>query len=145
MHRNQVGIAAAFAETVDGSLNVHRAGIDGGQGIGHGQVAVVMGVDAHGHAEGGKCGERRPGDLGDFLGHSAAVGVAKHDQPCAGLGGRVDCFQRIIGIGLVAVEKMFGIEKHLAPGGFQIGDAVGDHAQVLVERCADDLGGMEGR
>ena len=113
-HRDQVGIAAAFAETIDGSLNLHRAGIDGGQGVGHGQIAVVVGVNAHRHGQGGDGG---PGDFGNFLGHCAAIGVAKHDQTRAGLGGGLDSFQCIFGIGLVPVEKMFGVENHIAAGG----------------------------
>ena len=47
--RDQVGIAAAFAEAVDRALHVDGAGVDGGQRIGDGQVAVVVRVDAERH------------------------------------------------------------------------------------------------
>ncbi len=54
-HRHQVGIAAAFAEAVDRALHVDGPGVDGGERIGHGQIAIVVGVDAQRHVR-----QRRP-------------------------------------------------------------------------------------
>ena len=44
--RCQVGIAAAFAEAIEGALDVPRARVDGGQGVGDSVARVVVGMDA---------------------------------------------------------------------------------------------------
>ena len=44
--RCQVGIAAALAIAVHAALHVGGAGLHGGQGVGHGHVGIVVGVDA---------------------------------------------------------------------------------------------------
>ena len=44
--RHQVGIAAALAQAVQGALGLARTGPEGGQGVGHGVLGVVVGVDA---------------------------------------------------------------------------------------------------
>ena len=46
MSGDQVHVAAPFADAVDGALGVIGAGADGGQRVGDGQAAVVVGVDA---------------------------------------------------------------------------------------------------
>ena len=73
----------------------------------------------------------------DLVRQAAAVGIAEH-QPAGTSGrGRLETGLRIAGIGGVAVEEMLGIEHHFhaAPPG--LGHAVLDHAQVLVERGAE--------
>ena len=42
----QIGVAAALAVAVHAALHVGGAGFDGGQGVGHGEVGIVVGVDA---------------------------------------------------------------------------------------------------
>ena len=84
---DEVGIAAALAEAVERALDLARAGLDGGEGIGDGAAAIVMGVDAETVAR------HVPRDLGDdaldLVRQRAAVGVAQHDPARAGLvGGR---------------------------------------------------------
>ena len=39
-------VAGALADAVDGALDLPRAGLDGGQRIGHGQAQIVVAVDA---------------------------------------------------------------------------------------------------
>ena len=41
----EIGVAASFTVTVDRSLHVHRPGANGGQAIGDGALAVIVGVD----------------------------------------------------------------------------------------------------
>ena len=42
----QVGVAAALAVAVHAALHVRGARLDGGDGVGHGHVGIVVGVDA---------------------------------------------------------------------------------------------------
>src|SRR5262245_279877 len=65
---DQISVAAAFTDAVDRSLDLDGAGIDGGERIGDGQFAVVVGVDAYGNFEWLQnfCGGA--GALGDCLG-----------------------------------------------------------------------------
>ena len=44
---DEVGVAAALAVAVDRALHLRRPGLDRGQGIGHRQARVIVGVDAH--------------------------------------------------------------------------------------------------
>ena len=50
--RDEVGVAAALADAVDGALDVARAGGDGGQRVRNRQFAVVVRVDAEGDVHG---------------------------------------------------------------------------------------------
>ncbi len=124
----EIGVAAAFADAVDGALHLHGAGVDGGQRIGHGQIAIVVAVDADRDVEGCLSGL---GQLGDFLRHGAAVGVAQDDQTCAGFGRGANGLSGVVGIELPAVEEMFGIVDHLAASVAQVFDRLGDHGQVF--------------
>ena len=62
-----------------------------GQRIGHGQLAIVVAMNADRHRQ---RLHGRARQLGDFLGHAAAVGVAEHDHRGAGLGRRLDGLAR---------------------------------------------------
>ena len=91
-------------------------------------------------------GKRTRNDA-DYLlhleGKRAAVRLAKIDGVGAGLACRAHARERVVGIGLVAVEEVLGVEHDGEPVGLQIRDRVGDHAQVFLERglqCARDLG-----
>ena len=86
--RRQVGIAAAFAVTVDGSLDHYRAAPHGFDGIGHCQTAVVVGMNAELERQ-RICGfvvffaESLTNGLHDRLNlkrEAAAVGVAENNK-----------------------------------------------------------------
>ena len=44
--RDEIGVAAALAQAVERALHLARAGVDGGEGIGHRVAGVVVGMDA---------------------------------------------------------------------------------------------------
>ena len=58
----------------------------------------------------------RANDRRDLLRQAAAIGVAQHHPARAGLEGRPGAGERIVGIGLEAVEEMLAIEQRLAAG-----------------------------
>ena len=72
---DQIGVAAALAEAVDRALHLHGPGVDGGQRIGHGQLAVVVAMDADRHIDGrrarrGSVRRFRSGMLPPLVSHS---------------------------------------------------------------------------
>ena len=121
-------------------MHLVRPGPHSRKCIRHGEVAVVVAMDAHIATQHGfdLCHQ-----LGHPLGHRAAVGVAQdHHAGTCFLGGlqRLQC---VVRIGPVAIEEMLGIVHHLAALTFAIGHAVADHVQVFVERGADDVQHVE--
>jgi hypothetical protein len=93
---------------------------------------------------------RSVGDLAhdalDLVGQGAAVGVAQHEvsrRPL--LGGRLEHPQRELGVVLVAVEEVLGVEEHPQAGGLEERDRLGHHRDALVERGAQRLGHVEVR
>ncbi len=128
---DEIGVAAALAQAVQRALDLPGAGADGGEAVGDGVLGVVVGVDAEllgRHDRGNLLGDRL-----HLVRQRAAIGVAE-DNP-AGAGGkrRLEAGQRIVGIGLEAVEEMLGVEHQLAGMLSGLAQRVLDHAQVLVE------------
>src|SRR6185436_5946170 len=103
---DQVAITRAFSVTVDGALDVSGAGIDGGDGIGDAEAAIVMGVDAD---AGAQLAARHLGDACDLAGQTTAVGIAEDQNISAGLLGRFPSGDGVFGLVLVAVEGVFRI------------------------------------
>ena len=92
MTEREVGVAAALAVAVEAALHVRGAGFDGRQRIGHGQVGVVVRVDADHAVETARAprrtiSEQPPGD-------GAAVGVAQAQHVGAGVLRRFERPQR---------------------------------------------------
>ena len=74
--RDQVGIAAPLAKSVDGALHLARAGADGGQRVGHRHPRVIMAVNAK-----TRLGNRLANgadNLEHFRRQRAAIGIAQH-------------------------------------------------------------------
>ena len=112
----------------------------GGQGVGDGELAVVVGVDADRDGEGPL--DRLDG-LGDPFGEGPAVGVAE-DQPVRpGGDGGLQGLEGVVGVPAVAVEEVLGVVDDLGDPAGAEGDRVGDHPAVLFERDAEDLGHLE--
>lgn len=91
-------------------------------------------------------GKRTRNDA-DYLlhleGKRAPVRLAKIDGVGAGLACRANARERVVRVGLIAIEEVLGVEHDGEPVGLQIRDRVGDHAKVFLERglqCARDLG-----
>ena len=134
----QVGVAAALAHAPGGALHLARARLHGGQGVGRGQVAVVVAVDAQGDP--GQGGGHLAHALGYPGGQGAAVGVAEHQGLGPGLGGGGEHRQ---GVGLVlgqAVEEVLRVKEHPASGGLHVGHRRRDDLQVALQLDAQ-LGG----
>ncbi len=113
---------------------------DGGQGVADGEVAVVVDVDADG---GGNLAFDGLDGVGDLARQAAAVGVAEDEAAGAGFGGGLEGFEGVVGVFLVAVEEVFSVVNDFLDVGGEVGDGVGDHADVLVERDAQNLAGVE--
>ena len=135
--RTQVGIPAAFAQTIDRPLHLRGARLHGADRVGDGHLAVVVAVDADRDA--GEAFADHAGDLVDFVRETAAVGVAQHQAVGAGLGRGGERAQGIVGVGLVAVEEVLGVVHQFLALLLQIAHRVGDHRHVFVERGAQDF------
>ena len=130
---DEVGVAGALAVAVDAALHVARPRGDGGQRVGHGAAAVVVGVDADAGA--GRLDDVEH-DVGDPVGQHAAVGVAQGDDLRAGLGGGAQHLEGVRPVGAVAVEEVLGVEEDRLPLLAQVRDRVAHHREVLLERGA---------
>ena len=139
---DEVGVAAALAEAVQRALDLPRAGVDGGERAGHGVAGVVVGVDAEPVA-GDAGGDDRGGDLADLGRQRAAVGVAEHHPAGAGVERRLEAGERVVGVGLPAVEEVLGVEQRLAALGLQEADRGGDVVAVLLEADPERGGDVE--
>ena len=137
-----MGVAAAFAEAVQRALDLAGARQDGGKAACDRRFGVVVGVDAEALARDAR-GDDFGGDTADVVGERAAVGVAEDDPTGTGVMGGAQAGEGVIGIGLVAVEEMFGIEERLAPLGHAMRDGGADVVEVLVERDAERIGDVK--
>ena len=140
-HGGEVGVAAALAKAVDRSVHHDRTRAHGRNGIGQGQPAVVVGVDAEPHP-----GEARAhlGEYGlDVAGQAAAVGVAQHDEVGAALGGGRDGLKRVVAVVLEAVEEVLRVVDRFAAVPPQAGNRVPDHGQVLLQPVFHHLGDVQ--
>ena len=112
MMRDQVGVAAALADAVERALDLAHAGAHRGQRIGDRLFGVVVGMDAEMVARHMRHDLRD--DRLDLVRQRAAIGVAQHDPARAVLVGGLGAGERVVGIGLVAVEEMLAVDQHLA-------------------------------
>ena len=131
---DEVGVAAALAETIQRALHLPHAGADGGERIGDRVAGVVVRVDAEIFAR--NDARDLADDAFDLVRQRSAVGVAQHRPARAGLDRGAGAGERVFWVGLVAVEEMFAIDHRLAAGGDRRLHAVGDGFEVLVERAA---------
>ena len=120
----EIGVAAALAIAVDAALDVRAARLDRGDGVGDGDVGIVMGMDADDAVE-ASGGLRRRLRRGGAV-RCAAVGVAEAEDVGAGFLGGFERAQGELGIVLVAVEEMLGVVDHFAAVVFEIADGFGD-------------------
>ena len=128
--RRQVGIPTALAQSVQRALHLSCPGLDRGQAARNGGFGIVMGVNAKPVAR-NSCRDHLGRDTPDFLGQRAAIGVAKHDPARTRLMRGPEAGQRIVGIRLVAIEEMLGIEQRLASLRHQVGHRLGDILDIF--------------
>jgi hypothetical protein len=126
---DQVCVSAALTISIDAALNVGDSRIDRRNGVGYGQVRIVMAVDAEFAIE------ARPDlrdDLGQARGDGAAIRVAEAENIGAGnLGGfeGAECERRIGG---VTVEEVLGVEDDFPAVLFQIGYGLRNQLDVFL-------------
>jgi hypothetical protein len=132
----EVGVTGSLSPTVDGSLDVHRAVVDGGHAVGDRNTPVVVKVAA----------QRREFVLGQrghdrrhFLRHRSSVGVAEDETVRTGVGSRFEDLSRVCRIILIAVEKVLEIEEHFPPLRLQKVNRIENHVQVLFLRRLENL------
>ena len=70
----------------------------------------------------------------DLLRQRAAIGVAEHHPARAGVVGGLGAGERIVGIGLVAVEEMLAVEQHLLARLARGRHRLADRIEVLLVR-----------
>ena len=130
--RTEIGITAAFAETVQGTLDLPRAREHRRERIGNRLLGVVMRVNAEviaGDVPGDNANDRL-----DLVRHGAAIGVTQDNPPCTGVIGGPGTGQRERWVFPVAVEEMFAVHHDLAAsrrGGLH---AVADRRQIFIVR-----------
>ena len=124
----QVGVSAAFPDAVHGALHLDGPAVHGGQAVGDGQLAVIVGVDAQGGMR--KAFPDRPDDGTDFLRHGASVGIAQDQAVRAVLMGGAEHGQGVFRVPLEAVKKVFRVKKSFFQILFKEGDGVADDFQI---------------
>jgi hypothetical protein len=124
----QVGVAAAFADAVDGTLDLPGAVFDGDQAVRYGKLRVIVAVDSQRRCYGGADGVDGGGDV---VRHSAAVGIAQTNEVGAALGSHLATLQSKRRICEVAVEEVLGVEDHLVDALLEESNAVVDDFEVL--------------
>mmetsp|Transcript_4558 Transcript_4558/g.12744 ORF Transcript_4558/g.12744 Transcript_4558/m.12744 type:complete len:391 (+) Transcript_4558:469-1641(+) len=121
----QIGVAGAFPDSVDGSLDHTRPGLGRHHRIGHGHPAVVVRVHTHRHVR------ELLSDLGGHLlhlpRHRSTVGIAQDQRLGARLGGGPAAFQRVGRVVLVSVVEVLQIDKHPLPLAHEVADGIANH------------------
>ena len=99
-----------------------------------------MRVNAEGH------GEDLLGfgdDLLHLYRHTAAVGIAQHDEHRSAFLGGFQGVEGILGVVLIAVEIVLRVVEDFPARGVQKGDGILNHAQIFVEGGPEDVGDVE--
>ena len=135
--RDQIGVAAALADAVQRALDLAHAGLDGGQRIGDRLAGVVMGMDAEMLARhaGGDHARATMSRISDGC-VPPLVSQSTTQRAPASIG-RLGAGERIVGIGLVAVEEMLAIDHRLLAGGDRRLDGVADAVEVFLVGAAE--------
>ena len=114
-------------------------GANRGQSVRDRASSVVVGVDRDGDVV-AEVADDLADDLLDLERQRAAVRVTQHEGR-----GTVDCrrlehAQRELGVALVAVEEVLGVEHHAESVAAEVLDGVTDHRRAFVERRSERLG-----
>jgi hypothetical protein len=141
------GVAGAFADAVDGTLDLPGAGLDAGQAVGDGQAQVVMTVNA----DDGLRDVRHPlreraDDLRELGRHGVADGVGDVHRGGAGLDSGLDDVAEEVDLGArgvlgaeldVVAIRLCTFHAHDGP----LDDLLAGHLQLVL--AVDGRGGQE--
>src|SRR5215212_2987170 len=135
--RNEVAVAAALPDTVDGPLYVRCPRLYRYQGIRHPASRVVVGVDADLHA--GKLPNRARHDGLELRRQRPAVRVTEDQRRRARFRGGTQHREGVLGVVPKSVEVVFGVEDDLFTGAGQVGDGVAHGGEVLLRSGPEDF------
>ena len=138
--RAEIGVPASLAVAVERSLDLNRAELDGDDAVGHTCAGIVVRVDAEGRLD-PFC--RCKDDLAQLGGQNAPVGVTQDQEVGAAFLSGLQGTDRVVRIGLVAVEVVLGVVDYLSAVALEIGDRIADQFQVLVESGSQHVGDVE--
>ncbi len=127
----QIGVAASLPVAVETPLHVRRAGLDSRHAVGHRAIRIVMGVDAD-HAVEALADLRH--DLHQPPGKRAAIGIAQAEHLSASFLCRFERAQRVVRVGTVTVEEVFGVIDHFLAVLVKVRDRLGNQLEIFVER-----------
>ena len=142
MTTDEVGVAAALAEAVDGALHLRDAGLDRRERVGHGAAPRRCG-------SGCRAGARTPGALTARSSRRARGGSVpplvsqRTRQSAPASAAACSVGERVVAVGSEAVEEVLGVEDDLVRPRLEEGDGVADHRQVLFQRRLQHLGHVE--
>ncbi len=135
----QVAVAGALAEPVDRALHVAGPAADSGQRVGYAATGVVVQM----HTDDDVVTEvvdHLTDDVFHVEGQRATIGVAQHDVGGPLERGRLEHPQGELGVLLVAVEEVLGVEHDPQTFAAQEAHRVGHHGHTLVEVGLQGLG-----
>ena len=114
-----------------------------GEAVGHAIAGIIVGVNSH------PCCGKRFLHLPENFRHGpkirSAVGITQDKVVRACRMGGPQSGQGIGGIGLESVKKMLRVVNHLFAAPVEVGNRIGDHVQVLLQRRFQRGGHMERR
>ena len=139
--RGQVRVPASLAVAIHAALDVRGAGVDRRQRVRHRDVGVVVRVDANDAVEPLPDVRHEPRHA---LGRRTAIGVAEAQHVGAGVVRGLERPERVVGVGLIAVEEMLRVVDHLFAVILEVLHGLGDEQQVLVEGRSRARGGRAG-
>ena len=137
----EVAVARPLAIAVDRALHVGCATAHARQSVGHAAPCVVMGVHADADVAAEVAADLAD-DAFDLVRHRPPVGVAEHEGGGALLDRTLEHAQAELGVALVAVEEVLGVEEHDSALAAEEPHRVGDHGDALVEcglECLEDV------
>ena len=140
-HAAEVDVAAALADAVDRPLHLGRALLRRRPGCWRRPGRSRCGCGCRS----GPTTARRTAATASATssGRAPPLVSQRTSQAAPAVGGGLEGLQGVVGVALEAVEEVLGVVDHLGDVRGEEGDRVGDHPQVLVERDAQDLAGLE--
>ena len=137
LHAGERGVATTFAKPVDGDVETMGTAIDGGQGVRHGQVVVVVGVEVEVGV--GVVLHHLPHIVNHLQRIHNAERVGQHKTPNAGIDEGIHQLIDVLRRVLHTVRPVLQIEVHDDAALMSVGHFLSDVFDVLFRRLAQLL------